>query len=290
MKDIHWNSNQFHILRFYIRNVLIKCLFSAAFLFLYFDISQPLTVRAAETDRMERPYHLIQTVSEQDLYEGLLALGFLECPVLEEENVKLAYVNAGKCVVGIHMEDAYGSGIIFQMTPERIVIASNKHVLDYWEDETGYVQFYQGYIAEGELIGVSGQYDVGFLAIDNEQLGYQTLQSLLYASCSLATYQKLQVQDEIFCVGGNRDEVIYYSGNVEILQVYIEELEGYMMQADGMAVPGMSGGGTFDAKGSLIGMLTGADGWGKTASIPLPVLLEAYEEVLDSDLESNTPQ
>lgn len=242
------------------------------------------TVNAAEPDPAVKPPHLIQTVTEQDLFEGLLALDFLECPVLEEANIEAAYENVKKCVVGIHMGNAYGSGIILQMTPEQIIIASNRHVLDYWEDDTGYVEFYQGYVTDGYILGLSGQYDIGFLAVDNEQLDYMALQSLYYVRCSEDAYQKLRVQDEIFCVGGIREEEDYYPGIAKYLWVYIDELEGYMLRADGNAIPGMSGGGTFDTKGNLVGMITASSRNTETASIPIPILLEAYEEMAGNTL------
>ena len=262
----------------------IKVIFTVLVLCLFFDSSASYTVKAAEPDQADRPPHLIQTVTEQDLFEGLLALDLLECPVSEEESIEAAYENVKKCVVGIHMENAYGSGVILQMTSEQIIIASNRHVLDYWEDDTGYVEFYQGYVTDGYILGISGQYDIGFLAVDNDQLGYQSLQSLYYARCSEDAYQKLKAKDEIFCVGGIREEENYYPGTVEYLWVYIDELEGYMLRAGGNAIPGMSGGGTFDTKGNLVGMVTASSRNIETASIPLPILLEVYEEMVGKTL------
>lgn len=261
-----------------------KIIFTVLVLCFFFDSAPSFPVKAAEPDMEVNPPHLIQTVTEQDLFEGLLALDFLECPASEEENIEAAYENVKKCVVGIHMGKAYGSGIILQMTSEQIIIASNRHVLDYWEDDTGYVEFYQGYVTDGYILGVSGQYDIGFLAVDNEQLGYQALQSLYYVRCSEDAYQNLQVQDEIFCVGGIREGEDYYPGIVESLWVYIDELEGCMLRADGNAIPGMSGGGTFDTEGNLVGMVTAGSRNIETASIPLPILLEAYEEMAGNTL------
>lgn len=275
-------SGQFHRLRI----ISIKMLSIVFAIYLFFGSADFIPAKAAESDSADSGPHLIQTVTEQDLYDGLLALGFLECPVLKEDDLEAAYENARKCVVGIHMGNASGSGIILHMTPERIIIVTNKHVLDYWENETDYVQFYQGYVAEARLAGVSGQYDVGFLIVDNGQLGYQARQSLCYARCNQDAYQKLRIQDEVFCIGGELEGERYYPGRVETLWIYIEELEGYMMQTDGMAIPGMSGGGTFDARGNLVGMITGGSRNGKTASIPLSVLLDAYEEVTGNASEN----
>ena len=39
------------------------------------------------------PPHLIQSVTEQDLYEGMVCLGMLECPVLQEADCEKAFEN-----------------------------------------------------------------------------------------------------------------------------------------------------------------------------------------------------
>ena len=132
---------------------------------LVWPLMLPLEVQASPPDRSDGytlPPHLIQSVTEQDLYEGMVCLGMLECPVLQEADCEKAFENVKDCVVRVIMGNAYGSGIIWKLTPDKVVIATNRHVLDYWRDLDGYVYFPQGYYVDACILGVSGRQDVGF--------------------------------------------------------------------------------------------------------------------------------
>lgn len=120
---------------------------------------QTLPVKAEEPSL---PPHLIQSVSEEDIVEGMLALDLFHCPVLEEPDLEAAYENVRDSVVRIDMGRAYGSGVICWMTEEGAVIATNRHVLEYWREETGVVRFPQGYYAGARMLGSSETCDVGF--------------------------------------------------------------------------------------------------------------------------------
>ena len=226
------------------------------------------------------PPHLIQTVSEQDIYEGLLWLGVLETPVLETGDCDTAYENVKNSVVLLRMENAYGSGVIWEMTPEKVIIASSKHVLEYWDEAASYVRFPQGYTASGHILGISEEYDIGFLAIDNTEFDYPELENMRYIHWDMLAFQNMQAGDTMFYIGAGDDAAegsgTYYQGIIGDIWLYIEDFEEYMIYGYGYAEPGMSGGGVFDAKGNLIGILTGATADGETASLPLPVMIEAY--------------
>ena len=65
---------------------------------------------------------------------------------------------------------------------------------------------------------------------------------------------------------------------------YIDLFEKEMLYGHGFAKAGMSGGGTFDSYGHLIGMTAGGTQQNETASVPLPSILSAYEEVTGNSL------
>lgn len=236
--------------------------------------------------------HLIQTVSEQDIFEGMLALGLLESSVLDEDNCEKAYENVKACVVRINMGNAYGSGVIWEITPENIVIVTNKHVLDYWNEQVSNVLFSPGFYARAEILGISEEYDVGFLIVDNKELDYIELEQLRYANFDINAYQKMKEGDDIFCVGatgvhseGTENAVqsngIYIQGSIGNMWQYIDEFEEYMIYGYGYGTPGISGGGTFDARGNLIGMISGGTMGGEIASVPLTIIIEAYDELTE---------
>ncbi len=249
------------------------------FLFILYLILRPFKVQAAQEYTM--PPHLIQSVSEQDIYEGMLALDMLVSPVLEEADLPQVRENIKNCVVRIDMGNAYGSGIIWKLTPDKVVIATNRHVLDYWRDLDGYVYFPQGYYVDACILGVSGRQDVGFLAIDNSQFTYQELESLRNVSTDVLAYEKLAQGAEMLCAGSGpqEGEMLFYEGTVEDTGRYIADLDAYMLYGHGYARTGMSGGGIFDGYGNLIGMITGGTLRNEIAGVPLNDIVEAYEEI-----------
>lgn len=256
----------------WIRLTLIACFWMVSSILL-----PMLPVQASEDQT--KP-HLIQTVTDKDIYEGMLALGMLECPVLLKDNAEEAYEIVKDCVVRVNMGNAYGSGVIWGMTPETVIIVSNRHVLDYWDEKNSYIHFPQGYYTEAELLGISDKYDVGFLKVDVEELGYEALEQIKYASRDIEEYEQLKPEDEIFYVGAQEgDTEGFFKGSIGDMWRYIEEFGAYMIYGYGYARAGMSGGGTFDAKGNFVGMISGGTAESETASVPLICIEEAYAEI-----------
>lgn len=239
----------------------------------------PVQARPLQNDV---PQHLIQTVTDQEVYEGALALGLMLTPVLEEEDCGKAYENVKSCVVRIQMGNAHGSGIIWELTPEQVVVATNRHVLEYWEEADSYIHFPQGYDTDADVLGVSEQYDVGFLAVDNRQFTYEELGGLRCARRDRQVYEQLQPGDEMFLVhsASGTEEAQFYEATVEDIWRYIADFDAYMLYGHGFARTGMSGGGTFDGCGYLIAMTTGGTLENETAGVPLPQLTDAYDEVV----------
>lgn len=250
-------------------------------LFIRSLILTAIEVQAAQEYEYTMPPHLIQSVSEQDIYEGLLALGMLECPVLEEPDLERVCDNVKNCVVRIDMGNAYGSGIIWKLTPDSVIIATNRHVLDYWRDVDSYVYFPQGYYMDASILGASGRQDVGFLAIDNSQFLYRELEELRYVSVDVHVYERLAQGEEMVCAGSGPEEgeMLFYEGVVEDTRRYIADLDAYMLYGHGFARTGMSGGGIFDGCGHLIGMITGGTLRNEVAGVLLDDIVEAYEEI-----------
>ena len=236
------------------------------------------------------PPHLIQTVSEQDIYEGMLALGLLESKVLPTGNCEKAYENVKACVVSVNMGNAHGSGVIWEMTSDQTIIVTNKHVLEYWDELTSYVSFSQGYVVDAKILGTSDGHDVGFLVMENDQFSYDELEKLRYVRKDMESFNALESGDEMFCMGAEfsldsydkmttDNEESYYIGSIGDVNRYIDEFGEYMIYGLGFAKPGMSGGGTFDAKGNFIGMISGGTSADETASVPLNVIIEEYDKI-----------
>lgn len=243
-------------------------------------ICTPQTVQAKEASL---PPHLIQSVNDQDIYEGLVALGLLECETLKEADLPQAYEMVKDCVVRVNMGNAYGSGVIWRFTNDSVVIATNGHVLEYWDDTLGFIYFSKGYFVDARVLGVSDVYDVGFLVVDKEELGYGALGSLCHVSIDAKIYENLSSGDALFSVGSGREigDLEYHEGTMENKMKYIEDFNNEMLYGHGYARAGMSGGGVFDGYGHFIGMLTGGTQRNEIAAVPLPAVEKAWEEVLE---------
>ncbi len=240
-----------------------------------------LPVRAGEEGPCIPP-HLIQTVSEQDIYEGMVGLGMLSCDVLDVEDCAAAYGNVKDCIVRIGMGNAYGSGVIWELKPDCVIIATNAHVLDYWKDLESYVHFPQGYFTDAAVLGISGKYDVGFLKVSNDRFTYEQLKNLRYARAEEAVCAALGEGDSIFVAGAGEetDSIEFYEGTIVDQYRYIEFFEEPMLYGYGFAKEGMSGGGIFDARGYFIGMLAGGTRFNEIAGVPYGDVKEAYEEIM----------
>lgn len=243
----------------------------------WFFLTIPL--KAAEPSL---PPHLIQSVSEEDIFEGMLALDLFHCPVLEEPDLETAFENVKNSVVRIDMGTAYGSGVICWITAEGAVIATNRHVLAYWQDESGVLRFPQGYYAGARVLGSSKDCDVGFLLVDREEIGLQALSELRSAFAGEGVFSEMRQGQEIFCLGAGKgeEELIFQEAVLEDTDRYIETFGGEMLYGHGFAREGMSGGGMFDGCGRLIGLLTGGTYQNEIAGVPVTQVLEAYWEVM----------
>lgn len=242
----------------------------------------PLPLCTVEAKEPSLPPHLIQSVTAQDIYEGMIALGLSNCPVLSEADAEKACENVRGSVVRIDMGNVYGSGVIFRLTEEGVIIATNRHVLDYWQEEEGVIRFPQGLYVSAQALGSARDCDVGFLKVENSEIGIETLLTLRSVPVDEEAWQSLSTGDEAFCLGADRepDETVYQEAVVAETEKYIDTFEGKMLYLHGFAKEGMSGGGIFDGYGHLIGLLAGGTWRGEVAGVPVDRVLSAYREIV----------
>lgn len=236
----------------------------------------------AQAKEPSLPPHLIQSVSSQDIYRGMLAFDLSHCPVLREEDVEAACENVKGSVVRVDMGNAYGSGVIFRLTEDGVIIATNRHVLDYWREEVGVIWFPQGFYANAQVLGSAQDCDVGFLKVENSELGIETLLTLRNVTVDEMVCQTLSAGDEAFCLGADEaaEETVYQEAVVAETERYIDTFGGEMLYLHGFAKEGMSGGGIFDGYGHLIGLLAGGTWKNEVAGVPADQVLSAYREIV----------
>lgn len=238
----------------------------------------PQTAQAKEPSL---PPHLIQSVSSQDIYRGMLAFDLSHCPVLREEDVETACENVRGSVVRVDMGNAYGGGVIFRLTEDSVIIATNRHVLDYWRENVGVVWFPQGFYVNAQVIGSAQDCDVGFLKVENSELDIETLLTLRDVSVDEEVSRTLSAGDAAFCLGADRAaETVFQEAVVAETEKYIDVFGGEMLYLHGFAKEGMSGGGIFDGYGHLIGLLAGGTWQNEVAGVPADQVLRAYREIV----------
>lgn len=202
--------------------------------------------------------------------------------VLKEENMEKAFENVLCSAVRIQGSGHYGSGSILLIKGEEIIIATNKHVVQYFDDNS-YITFFNGESCSGSVLGSSETADVGFISVSASELLKETESRLKAVSTQTKAYEELKENSCFFMIdlASNPAGPVIYKGAVVDKEKYLPDYGMEMLYGDGMAVPGMSGSGIFDYYGNFIGILSGATEQYELAGIPLETVLEEYEKCVD---------
>lgn len=171
----------------------------------------------------------------------------------------------GSCV-RIQAEGHYGSGSIYKLSEEEIIIVTNRHVLQYWNEDS-YVTFFNGAVGSGSVIGVSEQADVGFLRINKAFLTEEETEGLCAVEIS---GNPLSKGDALYMIDLASDvwQPVTYEGQVLEPLLYLTDFETEMLYGESLFKPGMSGCGVFDREGKYVGMLTGGTEQNEIAAVP----------------------
>ncbi len=222
---------------------------------------------------------LIQTTTFQTDFEGLVYFNLLENKVLEAEDSIQASETVRDTFVRINMSGYYGSGNVFDITEDEIIVISNRHVLQHWGEDS-YVTFMDGRVAEGKLLYLSEEKDVGFLSIATGQFTYEELLGMRSVRKNLDFYEKLNEGESFFVLNITSD--IYrpemHQGTIVDKNCYIADFETYMIYTKSFGEPGMSGSGMFNGRGAYLGMVTAGTSENELVGIRLPDILEEYQK------------
>lgn len=225
---------------------------------------------------------LIQTTTFETDFQGLVYLNLMENIILEEENSDKACENVKETFVRISMSNHYGSGNIFDITEDEIIVISNRHVLEYWNEES-YITFMDGRVAEGELLYLSQDRDVGFLRIPTRQFGYEELLQMRSVKKNQGYYDALNSDESFFVLNITSD--IYspemHQGTILDKNCYIPDFDTNMIYTKSFGKPGMSGSGMFDTRGAYIGMVTAGTKENELVGIRLPDILQEYRSAME---------
>ena len=127
---------------------------------------------------------ILNTASGNGFYRGTLLsgmhMGFLshltDNDQMEDARMQVVYQLARRSIVKVVVKDSAGSGIVWRINDDSIVIVSSRHLL--MKDVKAQVTFCDEESAAAEIIGYSQQYDIGFLKIDDKNVTANILRDI----------------------------------------------------------------------------------------------------------------
>ncbi len=220
---------------------------------------------------------LVQTTMPEDEYLGLVHLGLLRTEENYNGDMSQSIRNVLPSVVQIRTGRYLGSGMILEVRENTLLIVSNRHQLQ--SQEFSLIRFYNGVEVSARRIYLSDTCDLGFVLADISAVPYEKRSAFCAITARESCEGGLSRGTEMFVVGSTDGVACnIYEGTVADPWYYFEEFGSYMIYNDCRAKAGMSGGGTFDAHGHCIGMITGGFE-DETASLPMQFIREEWEKL-----------
>lgn len=178
-------------------------------------------------------------------------------------------------VVEVHGSNASGSGSIFEVTANHVLIVTAGHVVA--ENENLSVTFFHGKELPCEVVKTDSRADAALLAVKASDLTDEDRKILCRVRTGTEPYGQLKKNDIIFLVKGNQEEVQILEAGVVEKDKMLPEFIVPMLYADGTAQKGMSGSPVFDEEGYCIGILVAATEYGELAILPIAEILPITE-------------
>lgn len=193
---------------------------------------------------------------------------------VSEENTGITQVlEEDTGIVQVLSGTSCGSGIVYEITEQDLVVLTAGHVLSA-EEATVELVFGDNVHVQGEKCLISDMADIAFVTVKRSDIPKE--QQLMYQSASVdkEKFDALRAGTKLYLSGFSEETKV---GILRESWIYVEDFGQYMMLLDGVIVPGMSGGGVFDEAGNLMGILCGGNESGETVAVPLSVILAVYE-------------
>lgn len=234
-------------------------------------------------------------VTEEEIvknaYRESLAAGQQVCPDFPEVE-RLAHLDEqilldgiGPAVVRVENQELFGSGVIWKPEDAALWIVTCRHLLEEENPDTGQVSrnlqpeiiFWDGIRTFAEDVVLSETYDLAFLRVDLETMGYYTVERYLGVRWDEDSFENLKPGDDIFLLGS----ADYPAGNLAYgtignCSIYMEGFDTEMLWAYCEVKPGMSGSGVFDERGNLIGIVCAGNEQKEAAVLPLNKILKEW--------------
>ena len=262
------------------------------------------------------PNRLIQTTTEEEMWNGYVNLGMTKIVVDDNESLEEVQEKVKESCVSISLYDSNGntdksfhaSGFVIDITGEKIYIATNRHVCYMqWGPKYGYCisfaneevnNILEKHQVKGTMLGYTGDNDYGDFAIIEMDISGLALEEKMM-------FKEVPIEKESMDTSVGKTIYFYHITpgreyqlkKAEIMETRQEltgawALEKFHLQITPVSISGDSGSYFFDKKGNLMGMVVGAtrrrtkDFDIKRTQILRPeAILDAYEAVVGMEWE-----
>ena len=203
------------------------------------------------------------------LPEGETTATEWQLPAETEQKLTETELTVRKSLVQIQAGDLLGSGVIYEEDEKSLLIATAGHVLTHTNGEI-LVTFPDGTQVTATEAETVGSCDLAFVWVDKEKLSGETWKVCLPVHTDRDVFDTLKEYDDVWMYGGETGMPVY--AFVVDPWIYVEDFGQNMLLLQGLAEPGMSGGGVFSEDGIFLGIICGADEEGKVAAVPYSMI------------------
>lgn len=207
----------------------------------------------------------------------LRQMELLEFEDPEKENLADMLQRAGGgMMVQLRAGNVQGSGVLYGIRGEDLVILTAAHVLEGAEDAVA-VTFADEWsvLADGYECSALGDYAA--VRVSGEDVPAERLEQYLCVNVDKDSFDTATAGTGCIVMGcrsGVAAEA--YEGVILDHWIYMEDYEQYMMWVKAEGQQGMSGGGLFDRQGHFLGILSGGTEDGELAVVPLSLILAEF--------------
>lgn len=205
-------------------------------------------------------------------------------PTTDEETVIVKNIEEAmeQSVVHISMKDSVGSGVIVKIKETEMIIVSNKHLLQ--KDVEATVTLANGETYHAEVLGLSQQYDIGFLTLQIPNINLREVEQVEPPYSKESLYLGMDV---LQYSSRNAGVIERYEGYILGEIQYRDEFHSDILPTKCYSAAGMSGGAVFHHNGEFLGIIAGGEVADDattresqvTYCIPADLIWEAYTEV-----------
>ncbi len=152
-----------------------------------------------------------------------------------------------------------GSGVVIDITDSYIDIVTASHMVE--QTAKPLVHFYGGSTAYGSVLAYGKYNDVAFIRVEVVDVPESVIGVISEAHITdNEDYATLVIGENVYMLGSSvrvAEDVV--TGTIKDKETFVALFQNDMLVCNGAVTDGMSGGGTFDSKGRLIGILVGTN-------------------------------